>query len=136
MHLLPIRKDIWDLYAVCDENGKCEFLEFLDELNKKYNGSIENIMSILARVSKDPHGPRNLPDEISHYVDQQEKIFEFIAGDIRLLWFYSGHGKVIICVNAFLKKGKKTPQKLTNKAIKAKKYYLQDYKHNRIYILD
>lgn len=136
MHLLPIKKELWELYAVCDEAGKCELLNFLGNLNKKYEGSKENILAILARVSKDPHGPRNLPDEISHYVDQKEKIFEFIAGDIRLLWFFSGNGKIIICVNAFLKKGQKTPKKLKNKAVQAKTLYLQDHKQNRIHIIE
>lgn len=94
-------------------------------------------MAIISQISDDNFGPRLLPDDVSHYVHKEEKIFEFIAGDLRLLWFYSASiRKVIICSHCFVKDSKRTPPLQIKKAIKAKKQYDTDVKSGAISVLD
>lgn len=136
MHLLPIRENRWGIFAVCKNSGSCQLLDFLGGLANNYSGSVENLQALIVRISDDQRGPNLLPDEISHYVDKKEKIWEFISGDIRLLWFYSNSvRKVIICSHAFIKKSRKTPKSDIAKAIRIKKQYEKAAEQDRIVIL-
>ncbi len=98
MDLKIIRKRTWTIYEVCDDEGNSPLLAWCSSLNKNYNGSIRRLFSIIDQVASDPNGPRLLPREISHEANKDESIYEFVAGDLRLFWFYSMHErKVIIC---------------------------------------
>jgi len=48
--------------------------------------------------------PRNV--EISHKIAGE--IWEFIAGRLRVLWFYD-EGRLVVCSHGFLKRTRKTP---------------------------
>ncbi len=55
----------------------------------------------------------------------REGIFEFrTKGGLRLLWFYD-EGRVVICVNGYIKQGQKTPPQPLNEAIQWKKRYFE-----------
>lgn len=62
---------------------------------------------MLALLSQVAEGgpPRNT--ERSHTV--AEEIWEFIQGDLRVLWFY-GKGQVVVLAVGFVKKSRKTPR--------------------------
>jgi phage-related protein len=53
----------------------------------------------------------------------REGIFEFrTKGGLRLLWFYD-EGRVVICVNGYIKRGQKTPNAEIDAAIQWKNKY-------------
>jgi hypothetical protein len=53
----------------------------------------------------------------------REGIFEFrTKGGLRLLWFYD-EGRVVICVNGYIKQGQKTPNAEIDAAIQWKNKY-------------
>jgi putative component of toxin-antitoxin plasmid stabilization module len=55
----------------------------------------------------------------------REGIFEFrTKGGLRLLWFYD-EGRVVICVNGYIKQGQKTPAQQINEAIEWKNRYFE-----------
>lgn len=127
MHLCLIKNDIWTIYASCAKDGSCQVLSFLNNLNPKYHGSRTRLFAILARATSEHTGPSQFPVEISHLASSNAKIYEFIAGDIRLLWFYSQYKKrVIVCSAAYLKKTKKVDKRLIASAIKIQKQYVND----------
>lgn len=127
MILQPIKIDTWKIYASCEKDGTCQVLSFLYGLNPKYHGSRTRLLAILARAGAEHLGPSQLPVEISHLASSKEKIYEFVAGDLRLLWFYSAHEKrVIICSAAYLKKTKKSDKQLMASAISIQKQYSVD----------
>ena len=136
MNLLLIEKGTWEFYAVCDDRGRCEILRFFAELDKRHAAAHDNLLALIRRVSHDPQGPACLPDSKSHYIDKREKIYEFIAGKIRLVWFYSPfERRVIVCSHAFIKKSGKTPPTVKNNAISIKKKYEAAYRSRNIRIL-
>ncbi len=91
----------------------------------------------MAKAAEDPRGPQLFPDAISHQVDAKNQIYEFIAGDLRLLWFYlPKERKVIVCTQVFIKKSRKTPSGIIKEAIRIKKRYLADFENNNIKIID
>jgi hypothetical protein len=54
----------------------------------------------------------------------RDEIFEFrTKGGLRLLWFYD-EGRVVICVNGYIKQGQKTPNAEIDAAIQWKNDYL------------
>lgn len=127
MLLQPIRQNKWKIFAVCSDAGACQVADFFDGIESKYEASADNLLSLLDTVSKDLRGPTLLPVEKSHFVDQDNKIYEFVSGDIRLLWFYSKkESRVIICTCAFIKKGQKIEKKVKKSAVNAMKKYLAD----------
>lgn len=136
MRLLLIREGTWSFYTPCNQHGQCELLVFLENLNAQSQAAIERLMSFIDMASRESQGPNCFDDGISHYVDQNNKIFEFVAGRLRLLWFYSPtERKIIICSHAFLKKTNKTPKSDIRKAIKLKKDYEDAWNKGQIEII-
>lgn len=136
MHLLRVApKSKWEILAVCTKSGECDLLAFMLGLDAKYHAARESLFALFKRVSNEQHGPQLLPDDRCHYVDKKEKIYQFIAGDIRLLWFYAGQDKIIICSHAFIKKSRKTPQPEIDKAISVKRSHTDSKKKNDISII-
>jgi len=119
--LLPIKKEKWNLYAVCDADGSCPLLLWLSGLNAKYSGSVRRLRSIIDSCAESPDGPRLLPKEISHEFDKKNSLFEFVAGDIRVVWFYHPSQRMaVICEFGFIKKGHHPAKVTKEQAIKIK----------------
>lgn len=138
MKIYPLNSKAWSVYAVVNESDPndetCELLDFLDGLPAKFHGSRDGMFQYFERFAT--LGQSAFNDAICHYVDKDEKIWEFIKGDIRVLWFYAGHDRVIICNHGFIKSSNKTPNSDKKKAIKAKKQYLNDKANNDIVIVE
>ncbi|WP_148059011.1 type II toxin-antitoxin system RelE/ParE family toxin [Pseudomonas chlororaphis] len=115
----------WTVAAVqevCDGGGySCPLTESFGFLGPNYEKSLAGMMSLLEKFSV--HGRKMLNDGICHEVDESEKIFEFIKGDLRVLWFYGKGNKIIICSHCFIKKTRKTPSTEKSIAIASKREY-------------
>jgi hypothetical protein len=128
MYLRPIIKVKWTIYEVCNSDGTSPLLTWCKGLNKKYEGSVKRLFALLSQVANLQQGPTLLPKERSHEANKNESIYEFIAGDLRLFWFYSKHQKkVIICGCQHLKKSTKANKKEIDHIIKIKKEYADAY---------
>jgi len=136
MFLTPIKIEKWGVLAYCRSETSCDLLKWIAGLDEKYSGSRRRLFAIIDQVAYDQQGPRLLPDDICHQIDKNNQIYEFIAGKLRVLWFYSPfERKVIICTNGFLKKSQKTKSQDIKRAIKIKKRYEKFYKTNQIKII-
>lgn len=78
------------------------------------------------------NGPRALNAAQAHQVDASQKIYELIAGGVRVLYFQGESGQVVICTHMFLKKTQKTPPKEVARAVRAKKDYQQAAKAGQV----
>ena len=133
MFLRTIREDQWTIYEVCESDGKSSFLAWCSSLNKKYEGSLNRLLAIINQVATSPRGPTLLPVEISHEVNRKESIYEFIAGDLRLFWFYSKYERrVIVCGCQHIKKGAKANKEKVSQSIRYKKQYIKSYQTDNI----
>lgn len=101
----------------------CPFQESLNSLGANYESAIDGFFSLFEKFSQ--LGKKVLNNELCHEVDSNNKIFEFIKGDLRLLWFYGSGNKVIICSHIFIKKRQKTPELEKRKAINIKNNYMK-----------
>lgn len=127
MFLRVIKKRCWTVCEVCDKNSTPVLPAWINGLNKKYQGSAQRLYAIISMIADTVNGPTQLPKEISHEANKNHSIYELIAGDIRLLWFYSTNGnKVIICTGHYIKKGQKVDKQVIAQAIRIKKQYIAD----------
>ncbi|TKB08617.1 hypothetical protein [Desulforhopalus sp. IMCC35007] len=137
MQLREVKKGKWTIYEVCNPNGTSPLLAWCNELNPKYRGSLKGLFAILSLVATTQAGPTLLPKEKSHEANKKEKIFEFIAGDLRLFWFYAEHQrKVIICGCQHIKKTKKANKLEIDRIIKIKNGYAESYKAGNLTYFD
>lgn len=125
MRLLVLEQAKWTVTAAELEKPSggygCPLMESLDALGSNHEKSMDGLLVMLERFSE--HGQKMLHDGICHEIDENEKIFEFIKGDLRLVWFYGDGGKIIICSHCFVKKGQKTPNGEKSHAISIKRQY-------------
>ena len=104
------------------ENDKIRlpYLEFQEEALSSAPSEWPKLVRILDYVVE-AGPPRD--DEKSKLL--RDGIFEFrTKGGLRLLWFYD-EGSLVICVNGYIKQGRKTPNQHIEEALSWKKNYLQ-----------
>ena len=128
MNLLPVSKGFYTVYAVAKSREHCKLLEFLGGLDQTLQKDSDRMLALLGRVAMEGP-PRNT--EISHQI--KGKLFEFIQGRLRVLWFYD-EGRLIICTGGFVKKGGKTPRREIDHAIRLMGDYFEDKKKAQIQI--
>jgi phage-related protein len=135
--LLPIKKDYWAFYAIGKADGSSPLLDELGSLPQNHQASVKRLLAIINNAAGSPQGPRLLSKDICHRVNDKYAINEFLAGRLRLLWFYSSaERKVVICSTVFMKKTQKTPRKIITAAINDKKAYDKAVTDNNIMILE
>lgn len=127
MRLKILERGSWTVTAVeeMSQSGQydCPFETTLMSLGPNYDRSVDGLLALLEKLAQ--HGIRILNTDLCHEADSNNKIFEFIKGDIRLLWFYGAGNKIIICSHAFIKKRQKTPEAEKNRAIAIKDRYMK-----------
>lgn len=111
MRLLVLEDAKWTVTAAQEKDStgayQCKLTESLAGLGPNYAKSVAGLLVMLGKFSE--HGRKMLNDGICHEIDENEKLFEFIKGDLRLIWFYGDGNKIVICSHCFVKKGRKTP---------------------------
>lgn len=110
------------------------FESFLNDCEKdgSYAGCLAGLLAMMERHSE--HGHTIFNAKQCHYVSQDEKIYQYIKGPLRLLWF-EAKGRIIVCVHAYKKKSQKTPKDIINEAIRVKKKYLEADAAGRINLI-
>ncbi|MDT4331076.1 type II toxin-antitoxin system RelE/ParE family toxin [Methylomonas sp. MS20] len=118
-------------------NGtECEVEAFFEESisNSNYEASAEGLFVLIERIAKD--GLDGLSPHVWHLVDKDNKIYELIKGDLRLLFFKGPGDLLVIASHGFIKKTQKTPDNEKNKAIRRKKQYQKDCDACNIELVD
>jgi phage-related protein len=103
MKLRRIRRAQWDVLAICGTRGDCPLLDFLAGLESQLAVDSRAMLRMLS-FAAEQGPPRNV--EISHKIVGE--IWEFIAGRLRVLWFYD-EGRLVVCSHGFVKRTRKTP---------------------------
>ena len=104
----------------------CSLIDAFDGIEAAYEASRNRLLEYFRQVAGG--GPQALNPAQCHQVDANDKIYEFIAGRLRVLFFQGSTGSVVICTHMFLKKTQKIPVREVAKAVKAKNAYEQAMK--------
>lgn len=124
MRLRVLHDGPWKVVAPLDARGRCNVLLDFEELtqNPKTKSTAAGFKAWWTHITKE--GPRaSLPDAVYHSVNSEERIYEFIKGNYRLLCF-EADGALIICSHLMRKKSQKTPKADIARAVQLKDAYL------------
>jgi phage-related protein len=103
-----------------DEKIRLPYFEFQQEAVRRAPNEWPKMVRILDYVIE--AGPLKDAEKSKQL---REGIFEFrTKGGLRLLWFYD-EGRVVICVNGYIKQGQKTPRQQIDEAIQWKSRYFE-----------
>lgn len=123
MKLKPVIKGNYEVYAVEDDSGVCELIDYLDMIPANLESSKSQLLNIFEFVHE--HGPMKLSQARSHWADEDNRVYEFVANRLRVLWFYD-ESKLVICSHGFLKTTPKTPKKQSRKAALLRNRYFEE----------
>jgi Phage derived protein Gp49-like (DUF891) len=133
LELVVIETDKYTVAAVL-KNGNCEVTEFLEELEETYHASVDGLYALIGLVSKT--GLQDVSTKLSHCVNEEEKIYEFIKGKLRLFYFKGKGDLLVVCTSGIIKKTQKVDEKQVARAVALKKQYLQAVKDSTLVLKD
>lgn len=88
-------------------------------LSSNYKPAAKGLLKIMEMCAE--HGPYGFPTAIVHCLCRKARVYEFIKGDLRLLFFTTSKGNLVIGSHTFLKKGQKTPESEIEQARRLKR---------------
>lgn len=94
----------------------------------------ENLFGMLRHLASS--GFANCPSAWTHEASKQEKIFEFIKGDIRLFYFKGAGNQIAVCTTAKMKNSKKADKPSVERASKWRKQYEKAYKDETLTVIE
>lgn len=121
MRLQILHDGPWKIVAPLSGEGAevtCELLEQLEDLRNAHEASVIGLYTVWERINR--FGPRALGTGLYHLVDEENGIYEFIKGRIRVLCFESHTGAICVCSHVLLKSSQKTPKAAIKLAIRLK----------------
>lgn len=102
-----------------------EFLQGLEGMLGKQARRAWSLLDVVASVGP----PRNT--DVSHRLAPD--IWEFISGDLRILWFYDER-KVVVCSHGFVKQRQKTPKAQLEQAEAVRQRYFEAKRRSALQI--
>lgn len=118
------------MLAICGPRGDCLLLDFLAGLDAQFAGDGRAMLRLFA-FTAEQGPPHNV--EVSHKIAGE--IWEFIAGRLRVLWFYD-EGRLVVCTHGFVKRTRKTPAGEIERAQAACEVYQAAKKAGRLKVED
>ncbi|MGK9450763.1 hypothetical protein ACSSZE_05765 [Acidithiobacillus caldus] len=134
MHLIRLFSDTRFSVVAVEENGECPALKFVTMRDKQYGASRKGLFEMLRRAAIE--GLEGFSTSMCHEADKGERIFQFVKGDLRLLFFKGKDGELIVCVGGHIKKGQKASQLEVARAARLRKQYLEAKKTGAVVIVE
>jgi len=119
---------IWTVLAICEDDGTCQVLDFIDGLEARFDSHRKKFRNILhEKVPKSRLGPRDLPPLWTEHLE--DEIYQFKLGPkngqkFRILWFYDGN-RTIVVTRGFYKGVQRTPPSEIKRAKWTRETYLE-----------
>lgn len=132
MDLKQLYAHRWQIVSPTEPDGRSAVEVFMDEVGGAFSANLNGLLGMMERHSR--YGPESFNTEQCHYVDQGEKIYEYIKGRLRFFWFEDGD-RVVVCTHGIIKKSQKTPKREIAKAIRVKNVYKKNKASNSINLI-
>lgn len=73
------------------------------------------------------------PSLLSHEISKEHKIYEFIQGKLRLVYFHGLNEMIVVCTEVFVKKTQNTKSNVVYRAVKIRDSYISAINNNELY---
>lgn len=135
MRLKLLYSGAWRVVAPLGAEDVCDLEMQLAEFasDKKLRASVLGFRVLWARILQT--GPRCLGTALYHRVDEEQEIYEFIKGPLRLLCFES-QGAVVVCSHVIRKSSQKTPRSEIKRVADLKRQYLAAQAKSEVEIIE
>lgn len=115
------------------EGDDCPAENFMSIGEATYESNRDGLRNMLFHVARS--GLDNLPPKWSHEVDKNNKIYEFIKGDLRLLFFKGSNGQIAVCTTGLIKKTKKVDKSAVEAASRYRDAYFEAIKNGTLEVI-
>lgn len=88
------------------------------------------LLDMLERAAEG--GLQQFSSKQSHYINEDPKIYEFIRGPLRLIYFHGENNNVVVSTEVVVKKSQKADKKVVSKAKKMRKDYFEAIQNNTL----
>jgi hypothetical protein len=116
------------------KNGKCPIEDSQLGCDSTFSRYYIGLMDVLERVAE--NGLNQLPASSSHLINKHPKIYEFIRGKLRLIYFHGRGNTVVVCSDIIVKKTQKADPAVVSKAIKAHNNYYTALKEGALIVME
>jgi phage-related protein len=135
MKLVRIAKGRWEVLAVVDHRGRCQVLDFLDQLGATYEAAKTAMLGLLQDRLPRSGPPKENSDLCKPLGSGLFELRKQPKGrKLRVIFFYDD-GFRIVCTNAFTK-AEKTPQEELASARLRREQYLEAKFRRELQILE
>ncbi len=129
MQILEIRNNEYQIGAIMNvrSNGttECSLIDGIRLHQHQRRASVNRILASFDRMSKE--GLSSLNASQFHLANRENGVYEFIGGDLRVMFFKASSGKIVICTHMLVKQGNKaSPQDVARVVEYAKAYKLAE----------
>lgn len=125
--------DAYRIIAVT-EGGTCPVERFLVDGEATTRASRRYLVNMLSHVAT--VGLHKAPTAWFHEVNKEHGIYEFIKGDLRLLFFKGRQGDLVVCTTGLRKKGQKVDKAAVARSIRCRTDYLRALQQGTYEVLD
>ncbi|WP_197039185.1 type II toxin-antitoxin system RelE/ParE family toxin [Guyparkeria halophila] len=121
------------------EDGSCEILALPDvpdgikDIPDARSADRKKLVALIKRCAL--NGISQMPRKVFHHANQQNDIWEFVAGNHRAYCFKEG-GRLVVLTSIYRKKQQKAPKSEVSRAIRAKNDYLEAVKNGTLEITE
>lgn len=103
------------------KNDTCPIEDSPLSTDSTFSRNYAGLMDVLERVARE--GLQQFPSRLSHAINRDPKIYEFVRGRLRLIYFHGLGNTIVVCTEMVIKKTQKTDLKVIAKAIEAHNNY-------------
>jgi hypothetical protein len=130
MKLKILVEDQYIISAIMDgDSCPIEDWSLLKE-NSNYNRTYLGLIDMLQRAAKD--GLQQFSSEQSHLINDDPKIYEFVRGRLRLIYFHGVKNTIVVGTEIVVKKTQKSEKKVVSRAINAYENYYDSVKQGTL----
>lgn len=129
MKLKILAEDQYIISAIMSDD-LCPIEDSFTRSDSNYKKNYIGLLDMLGRAAKS--GLQQFSSEQSHLINSDPKIFEFIRGKLRLIYFHGRGNMIVVCTEIIVKKTQKSDTRVVNKAIKAYEDYFESIKKDSL----
>lgn len=105
------------------DGDRCPVEDAIISDDPAYESQMLGLLDMLNRAAAG--GLRQFSSKQSHYINEDPKIYEFIRGPLRLIYFHGESNNVVVSTEVVVKKSQKADKKVVSKAKKVRKDYFE-----------